>query len=261
MSFRRWVWGVAAVLAACGPGENGGQAARGAATSSVPGAPPAGSAPDAQGNGADAVGGSATASPANTTTRPAVVFMGTSLTAGYGLPSPSQAYPAVLQRRADSLGLAVRVVNAGLSGETSAGALRRVDWVLRGPVDAFVLETGANDGLRALDVDSTRANIAAAIRRVRAARPAARVYLVQMEAPPNLGADYTRRFRELYPAVAKAEGATLLPFLLKEVAGEAALNQPDGIHPTAEGAVRVAATLWPALEPLFRELDASAKRA
>jgi acyl-CoA thioesterase-1 len=183
--------------------------------------------------------------------------MGTSLTAGYGLSDPGQAYPAVLQRRADSLGLGVRVVNAGLSGETSAGALRRVDWVLRGPVDAFVLETGANDGLRALDVDSTRANIVAAIRRVRSVRPGARIYLVQMEAPPNLGADYTRRFREMYPAVARAERVELLPFLLEKVAGRPALNQPDGVHPTAEGARQVAATLWPALEGLFRELDAS----
>jgi acyl-CoA thioesterase-1 len=196
-----------------------------------------------------------------TSTVPTVVFMGTSLTAGYGLSDPGQAYPAVLQRRVDSLGLGVRIVNAGLSGETSAGALRRVDWVLRGPVDAFVLETGANDGLRALDVDSTRANIVAAIRRVRSLRPSARIYLVQMEAPPNLGADYTRRFRGMYPAVARAEGVALLPFLLEEVAGRPALNQPDGVHPTAEGARQVAATLWPALEGLFRELDASADGA
>jgi acyl-CoA thioesterase-1 len=156
--------------------------------------------------------------------------------------------------------MAVRVVNAGLSGETSAGALRRVDWVLRGPTDAFVLETGANDGLRGLDVDSTRANIEAAIGRVRARYPAARVYLVQMEAPPNLGADYTRRFRAMYPAVARATGATLLPFLLEGVAGEPKLNQADGIHPNIEGARRVANTLWPAIEPLFRALDASARR-
>jgi len=186
--------------------------------------------------------------------------MGTSLTAGYGL-EPAQAYPAVLQRRADSLGLDVRVVNAGLSGETSAGALRRVDWVLRGPVDAFVLETGANDGLRGLDVDSTRANIEAVLGRVRAARPGAALFLVQMEAPPNLGPEYTRRFREMYPAVARGQGATLLPFLLEDVAGRPGLNQADGIHPTAAGARLVANTLWRALEPVFRRLDASAGRA
>lgn len=181
--------------------------------------------------------------------------MGTSLTAGYGLADPQQAYPALLARRADSLGLKVRVVNAGLSGETSAGARRRVDWVLRGRVDAFVLETGANDGLRALDVQGTRENIVATIGRVRALRPDARLYLVRMEAPPNLGPGYTGRFRAIYPAIAKSEGVVLLPFLLEEVAGRAALNQPDGVHPTAEGARRVANTLWPALEPLFRELD------
>ena len=254
------MWGVgAALLAACGAGEGTARAPGGTDAASVPAQPGASSAP-AGANGRPAAGGSVN-STANGAARPTVVFMGTSLTAGYGLDDPAQAYPALLQRRADSLGLAVRVVNAGLSGETSAGALRRVDWVLRGPVDAFVLETGANDGLRALDVDATRANVVAAIRRVRALRPTARIYLVQMEAPPNLGADYTARFRGLYPEVAKAEGVTLLPFLLAEVAGRPGLNQPDGIHPTAAGAERVASTLWPALEPLFRQLDASAKRA
>ncbi|CAA9297666.1 MAG: Arylesterase precursor [uncultured Gemmatimonadaceae bacterium] len=243
-------------LAACGAGEGTPRtAARESAAATVPGGGPAGSPA-----GAPAVGGGS-AGPVNTTGEPAVVFMGTSLTAGYGLASPEQAYPAVLARRADSLGYDVRVVNAGLSGETSAGARRRVDWVLRGRVDAFVLETGANDGLRALDVDSTRANIVATLRRVRALRPAARVYLVQMEAPPNLGAAYTERFRAIFPAIARSEGVTLLPFLLEEVAGRAALNQADGIHPTAEGARRVAGTLWPALAPLFRELDASREPA
>ncbi|CAA9293356.1 MAG: Arylesterase precursor [uncultured Gemmatimonadaceae bacterium] len=251
------MWGgVAALLAACGGGEGSARAPRETAAASVPAGAGASSAPGVA-NGPTAAGRSVN----STGGRPTVVFMGTSLTAGYGLDGPAQAYPALLQRRADSLGLAVRVVNAGLSGETSAGALRRVDWVLRGQVDAFVLETGANDGLRALDVDATRANIVAAIRRVRALRPSARVYLVQMEAPPNLGPDYTARFRAVYPAVAKAEGVTLLPFLLEDVAGRPAFNQPDGMHPTAEGAERVARTLWPALEPLFRQLDALGERA
>ena len=260
------MWGgAAAALAACGAEQGAAERRAGAAgdtVASVSGAGAAGStvAPAPGGNGAAAAGGSGEGV-VNSTGAPTVVFMGTSLTAGYGLDDPAEAYPAVLQRHADSLGLRVRVVNAGLSGETSAGALRRVEWVLRGPVDAFVLETGANDGLRALDVDSTRANIVAAVRRVRALRPAARLYLVQMEAPPNLGAEYTRRFRAIYPAVARAEGVTLLPFLLEAVAGRPQLNQPDGIHPTAEGARRVADTLWSALEPVFRELDASAKRA
>lgn len=255
MSFRRWVWGLALALAACSEGDTNANAASDSAAPGVVSGPAQAGSPAAAGRaaaGADAV---------NSTGEPTVVFMGTSLTAGYGLPDPSQAYPALLQRRADSLGLDVRVVNAGLSGETSAGALRRVDWVLRGQVDAFVLETGANDGLRALDVAATRTNIVAAIRRVRALRPDARIYLVQMEAPPNLGPDYTRRFRAMYSEIAREEGVPLLPFLLEDVAGRPALNQPDGVHPTAEGARQVANTLWPALEPLFRELDASAKRA
>lgn len=244
-----------AALAACSAGEGrGGAGTRESTAATVSGAAAGGSE-----DGAGAAG--AAAGSIATTGEPTVVFMGTSLTAGYGLAGPQQAYPALLARRADSLGLGVRVVNAGLSGETSAGARRRVDWVLRGRVDAFVLETGANDGLRALDVEATRENIVATIRRVRALRPDARVYLVQMEAPPNLGAAYTGRFRAIYPAIAKAEGVALLPFLLEDVAGRAALNQPDGVHPTAEGARRVANTLWPALEPLFRELDGSAGRA
>ena len=246
-----------AALAACSAGEGkGGTATRESTAATVSGTAGGGSA-GAAGAGASSAAGRSV----NSTGEPTVVFMGTSLTAGYGLADPQQAYPALLARRADSLGLGVRVVNAGLSGETSAGARRRVDWVLRGRVDAFVLETGANDGLRALDVEATRENIVATIRRVRAMRPDARVYLVQMEAPPNLGAGYTGRFRAIYPAIAKAEGVTLLPFLLEEVAGRAALNQPDGVHPTAEGARRVANTLWPALEPLFRELDGSRGRA
>lgn len=261
MSDRRWVWGAAAVLAAC---SGGGSGAGDSSAARDEGAAASSSRPAPAGNGAGAADGSpatGAAPPSNSTGPPTAVFLGTSLTAGYGLGDPADAYPARLQRRADSLGMAVRVVNAGVSGETSAGALRRVDWVLRGRVDAFVLETGANDGLRGLDVDSTRANIEAIVRRVRAVRPGARVLLVQMEAPPNLGAEYTRRFREMYPAVARSTGVALLPFLLEDVAGRSALNQADGIHPNAAGAERVANTLWRALEPEFRELDASGKRS
>jgi acyl-CoA thioesterase-1 len=134
-----------------------------------------------------------------------------------------------------------------VSGETSAGALRRTEWLLRGATDVFVLETGANDGLRGLDVDSTRANIERIVRAVKSARPEASILLVQMEAPPNLGARYTTRFREMFPAIARSEGVTLAPFLLEGVAGEAGLNQSDGIHPNERGAQQVAATLWPTL--------------
>lgn len=186
--------------------------------------------------------------------RSTVVFLGTSLTAGLGL-EPEEAFPALLQEKIDSAGLSYEVRNAGLSGETSAGALRRTDWLLRQPIDVLVLETGANDGLRGLNVDSTKANIQAIISRVLAAKPSARIMLVQMEAPPNLGTGYTSRFRAMFPDLARENGVGLLPFLLDGVAGERALNQNDGIHPTAEGSRQVADNLWPALE---RELRAAA---
>jgi acyl-CoA thioesterase-1 len=180
-----------------------------------------------------------------------IVFLGTSLTAGLGLP-PEQAYPALIADKIDSAGLDYVVVNAGVSGETSAGALRRIDWVLRDPVDVLVLETGANDGLRALPIDSTRANIQAILDRVKRERPGARVALVQMEAPPNLGPEYTSRFRAMFPALAAANGVTLVPFLLEGVAGHAELNQADGIHPNVQGERIVAENVWRAVEPMLR---------
>jgi len=182
-----------------------------------------------------------------------VLFLGTSLTAGLGLDNPeADAYPAVLQRLADSAGVRALMVNAGLSGETSAGALRRADWLLREKPDVVVIETGANDGLRGLDPDSTAANLRALIAKIRAANPAARILLVQMEAPTNLGVRYTQRFHALFGDVARTEGVTLLPFLLNGVAGIAKLNQGDGIHPTAEGARRAARNIWPGLEHALR---------
>jgi acyl-CoA thioesterase I len=183
---------------------------------------------------------------------PAVIFVGTSLTAGYGL-GTGQAYPAVVERLAADDGLPIRAVNAGLSGETSAGALRRIDWVLRSPADIVVVETGANDGLRALDVDATRANITAIVRRVQQQRPRARMLLVQMEAPPNFGADYTSRFRAMYGEIAAETGATLLPFLLEGVAAVPEMNLPDGIHPNPAGAERVAANIWAGLRPIVSD--------
>ena len=183
-------------------------------------------------------------------------MVGTSLTAGLGL-DPEDAYPALLQRKADSLGLHVDIVNAGLSGETSAGALRRIDWLLRGPADVVVIESGANDGLRGLNVDSTRANLRAIIGKVKAARPAARILLVQMEAPPNLGAKYTDAFRAMYQDVAKEAGVGVMPFLLQGVAGVTSLNQQDGIHPNERGEQIVANNVWGALEPVLKQLDAS----
>lgn len=190
--------------------------------------------------------------------RPRVVILGTSLTAGLGL-DPSLAYPAVLQHMADSVGAKVEIVNAGLSGETSAGALRRIDWVLNEPAAAVMIETGANDGLRGLDPDSTAANIKEIIDKVRARDPRSPILLVQMEAPPNFGPDYTRRFHAIYPDVAKAEGVELVPFLLDSVAGIPQLNQADGIHPTAAGAKIVARNVWRSLGPVVTRLDPARK--
>jgi acyl-CoA thioesterase-1 len=182
----------------------------------------------------------------NSAAEPTVLFIGTSLTAGYGV-DPSDAYPAVVGRMLDSAGHPARIVNAGVSGETSAGARGRIGWVLRQPADVIVIETGANDGLRGLSVDAARQNIEAIIDSVRARQPSARVLLVQMEAPPNLGANYTSRFHALYPELAKRKHVELVPFLLGGVAGIASLNQDDGIHPNRAGARIVARTVYDAL--------------
>jgi acyl-CoA thioesterase-1 len=189
-----------------------------------------------------------------TTRPPVVLILGTSLTAGFGLPDPSLAYPALLQQKADSAGYKVLIHNAGVSGETSAGALRRVEWLLQEPVSVFVLETGANDGLRGQEPDSLRSNIESILDRVRREQPPPRILLVGMEAMPNLGQSYLREFRRVYPEVAKKYDVPLVPFLLQDVAGVDSLNQPDGVHPTAAGQRRIAETVWRYLEPLLREL-------
>lgn len=187
--------------------------------------------------------------PAPEASDPKIVFLGTSLTAGYGLADPSQAYPALIQARLDSLGYSYRVVNAGISGETSAGALRRIDWLMgQGVVAVLFVETGANDGLRGLDLESLKLNIDSIIARARLQDPPPRVIIAGMEALPNLGRQYTDRFREVYPAVARSAGVALVPFLLEGVAGVPALNQSDGIHPTAEGQRKIAELIWPFIE-------------
>lgn len=186
-----------------------------------------------------------------------VLFVGTSLTAGYGL-TPELAYPSVVARLAEADGLPIQLTNAGLSGETSAGALRRMEWVLRAPADVIVIETGANDALRGLDPDSTRANLKRIIGRIREAQPAAEIVLVQMEAPPNYGIGYVRRFRAMYGDVAREEDVTLAPFLLDGVAGLPELNQADGIHPNRRGAELVAANVWRALKPVVQRVERAA---
>jgi acyl-CoA thioesterase-1 len=186
--------------------------------------------------------------------RSAVVILGTSLTAGYGLADPAtQAYPALLQAKLDSAGRQFRVVNAGLSGESSAGALARIDFLLRrDTVAVLIVETGANDGLRGQDPDSVRARIQAIFDRARQTVPPPRLVVVGMEALPNLGQDYARRFHAIYPEVARANGAALVPFLLTGVAGVDSLNQDDGIHPTAAGHRLLAQNVWPVLEQVTR---------
>jgi acyl-CoA thioesterase-1 len=184
---------------------------------------------------------------------PAMVFLGTSLTAGYGLPDPGLAYPALIQAKLDSAGRPFRVVNAGISGESSAGALSRIDWLLsHDRIAVLVVETGANDGLRGQEPDSVRARIQAIFDRARRASPPPRLVLAGMEALPNLGEDYVRRFHAIYPEVARANGATLIPFLLAGVAGIDSLNQDDGIHPTPAGQRIVAANVWKVIEEVTR---------
>lgn len=180
-----------------------------------------------------------------------MVFLGTSLTAGLGL-EPEQAYPALIQYKIDSAGLGYRVVNAGVSGETSAGARRRIDWLLREPVAVLVVETGANDGLRGLPPDSLRANIQAVLDRAKSLRPIPELVLLGMRVPPNYGRPYSQRFQAIYPELANQNGAALVPFLLDGVGGVATLNQSDGIHPTVEGQRIMAETVWKVLEPVLR---------
>jgi len=185
--------------------------------------------------------------------RPTVLFLGTSLTAGYGLPDPALAYPALIQAKLDSAGRPFRVVNAGVSGESSAGALARIDWLLRqSPAAVLVIETGANDGLRGQDPDSVRGRIQHIIDRAGRQQPPPKIVLLGMEAMPNLGADYVRRFRAIYPALARANGAVLVPFLLAQVAGVDSLNQDDGIHPTPAGQRILAEHVWQAIELVTR---------
>jgi acyl-CoA thioesterase-1 len=186
--------------------------------------------------------------------RPVVLFFGTSLTAGAGL-EPEQAFPALVEKKADSAGLPIKAVNAGLSGETTAGAVRRIDWVLRTPADIIVVETGANDALRGLSPAAAKANIEKIIAAIRQKQPGAAIVLAQFFAPPNFGNAYTRSFGAIYADVAKRENVALIPFLLEGVAGVSRYNQPDGIHPNEAGEKIVADNVWRGLEPVIAQLD------
>lgn len=186
-----------------------------------------------------------------------IVILGDSLTAGLGLPA-DQAYPALLQARLDERRNGWQVVNAGVSGDTSAGGLRRLDWSLEGGAAIVVIALGGNDALRGLPAADLARNLDAAVQQAQTA--GARVILAGMEAPPNTGPEYTRAFRAVYPAIASTRGATLVPFLLDGVAGIESLNQADGIHPNQAGARLVAGTVWRALEPVVRDLEATPTR-
>ncbi len=179
-----------------------------------------------------------------------LVFFGDSLTAGLGV-DPDEAFPTLIQRKLDASGRVWRVVNAGLSGETTAGGLRRLDWILRQRVDIFVLGLGGNDGLRGIDPASSRSNLEAMIMRVRVRYPNAKIVLAGMQMPANMGADYTQQFAAMYPELAQKNKITLIPFLLEGVGGVASLNQADGIHPTAEGHNVVADNVWKVIKELL----------
>ena len=179
-----------------------------------------------------------------------ILFYGDSLTAGNGL-SVDEAFPALIQKKLTADGKAVKVINAGLSGETSAGGLARLDWVLRQPIDIVVLELGANDGLRGLPLDQTEKNLQAIIDKMKAKNPAVKIIVAGMMVPPNMGPDYTTKFQKIFPDLAKKNKAALIPFILQDVAGNEKLNNPDGIHPNVEGHKIVAKTVLKILEPLL----------
>lgn len=185
-----------------------------------------------------------------------LVFFGDSLTAGYGLGDPTgESFPGLIQDKIDAAKLPWRAVNAGLSGETTAGGLRRVDWILRQPVDIFVLALGGNDGLRGIDPAVSRANLEQILARVRAKYPQARLVLAGMQMPPSMGAEFARDFGRMYPAVAEKYGAVLIPFLLDGVGGQLDLNLPDRIHPNPQGHAVIADTVWKVLRPLLTKTE------
>ena len=176
-----------------------------------------------------------------------ILFFGNSLTAGYGI-ELSEAFPSLIQNKIDSLHLNYKVINAGVSGETTAGGKARINWILRQPVDIFILELGANDGLRGIPLAETRQNLQAIIDTVRLKSPEAKLLLAGMQIPPSMGQQYATSFRKIYPELAEKNNIDLIPFLLQGVGGDPKLNQPDGIHPTAEGAKIVAGNVWQVLQ-------------
>lgn len=195
---------------------------------------------------------------ANGGSRARVVVLGDSITAGYGL-DPDEAYPAVLQQKADAAKLAVTVVNAGVSGDTTAGGLRRVQWALGAGADVLVIALGGNDGLRGISPKQTAENLSGIVTKAREKNPQLKVLIAGMQMPENMGKEYTADFAAVFPKVAQEQHATLVPFLLAGVGGDEKLNQADHIHPTAEGQKLVAENVWKLLEPVVKAGPAPAK--
>ena len=186
----------------------------------------------------------------NSTTKTILIF-GDSLTAGYGLDDTNDAFPAVIQTKIDSLSLGYTVINSGVSGETTAGGRSRINWVLNQDIDVFVLELGANDGLRGVPLKETRENLQAIIDAVRAKKSSTKIILAGMQLPPNMGEDYTSEFKTIFPELAEKNNVALIPFLLKDVGGIPELNQADGIHPTVEGQKILAKNVWEVLKSIL----------
>ncbi|MVN21938.1 arylesterase [Mucilaginibacter arboris] len=180
-----------------------------------------------------------------------ILFFGNSLTAGYGLDDPDQAFPAIIQQNIDSLKLPYKVINGGLSGETSSDGKNRINWLLKQPVNIFVLELGANDGLRGIPVAETEVNLQSIIDQVKTKYPNVKMILTGMQVPPNMGGKYADDFKKIFPRLAKKNNMQLVPFLLENVAGIRELNQRDGIHPTAKGAKIVAQNVWVVLKGML----------
>jgi acyl-CoA thioesterase-1 len=187
----------------------------------------------------------------SSTTQKTVLFFGDSLTAGYGLSSTDEAYPALIEKQLAKSGKPCKIINAGLSGETSAGGLTRIDWILRQPIHVFVLALGGNDGLRGLPPEQTKKNLQAIIDKVKAKNPSVKIVIAGMQAPPNMGSLYTNQFKTIFPELAKQNKATLIPFLLEGVAGIEKLNQNDGIHPTIDGHKIIATAVQKVIAPLL----------
>lgn len=188
--------------------------------------------------------------PSRSQEKKSILIFGDSITAGYGI-EPQQAFPALIQEKIDSLGLNYEVINGGVSGETSAGGLRRIDWVLQRNIDIMILELGGNDGLRGIDLSSTKENLQQIVDKALAKNPDMEIVIAGMQVPPNLGADYTKEFQELYPALVKKNDLKLIPLILNEVGGRDEFMQPDQIHPNVKGHEVIAETVWEILKPIL----------